>query len=93
MQKETVFAIAREVAKQILKNATEDIEYLTMSETLDTELPGLDEQEFEKILKVIDGMLSTSQVEFYFSEWKLNDDGSVKPDEFIDGADGPVKIR
>lgn len=81
MHKETVFAIARTVAKQILHNATEDIEYLTMSEMLDSELPGLDEQEFDKILKVIDGMLKTSQIEFYFADYRLNDDGSVKPDE------------
>ena len=84
MQKETVFAIAREVARLILQNATDDIEYLTMSETLDTELPGLDEAEFNKILKVVGGMLKVSNGEFYFSEYRLNDDGSVKPEDQMD---------
>lgn len=83
MQKETVFAIAREVARLILQNATDDIEYLTMSETLDTELPGLDEAEFNKILKVVGGMLKVSNGEFYFSEYRLNDDGSVKPEDQV----------
>lgn len=81
MQKETTFAIAREVARLILENAINDVEYLTMSETLDTELPGLDEAEFNKILKVVDGMLKVSNGEFYFSEYRLNEDGSVKPED------------
>lgn len=84
MQKETVFAIAREVARLILQNATDDIEYLTMSETLDTELPGLDEAEFNKILKVVNGMLKVSSTEFHFFEWRLNEDGSVKPEDQMD---------
>lgn len=88
MQKEVVFAIAREVARVVLKNATEDIEFLTMSETLDSELPGLDEYEFDKVLRAVDGMIKAASVEFYFSEWRLNDDGSLKPEE----DDVPVKL-
>lgn len=84
MHKEIVFVIARTVAKQIIHNAIEDIEYLTMSEVLDSELPGLDEQEFDKVLKLIDGMLKASHVDIYLSEWRLNDDGSLKPEEAQD---------
>jgi hypothetical protein len=81
MQKEVAFAVAREVARVILKNATENVEFLTMSDTLDSELPGIRQAEFDKILKVIVGMLEASEMEFYFLEWKLNDDGSIKSDD------------
>lgn len=78
MQNETRLAIARVVARQVLKNAVEDIEKLTLSEHLEGEVPGLSEDEHDKVLDLVDNLISVSDSEFYFQEWRLNDDGTIR---------------
>jgi hypothetical protein len=77
MQKETKYAIARGMAKQIIKDRTIDVDSLEISERLADELPGLDQGVFEEVAELVDAFLQVAEIETYFQEYRIKDDGTV----------------
>lgn len=82
MQKETMRALAREVAKQIVKDSGTDVDSLLISERLADELPGLDEVVFEQIEDEIDLLIQVASVEVYFQEYRIRDGKALSLAEF-----------
>lgn len=77
MQKETKLAIARGVAKYLVRTFGEEIESLTYSEVLADEIGGVDQELFEEIEELTRKYVEIAEVEVYFQEWRLKDDGTV----------------
>lgn len=77
MQKETKLGIARGVAKYLIKTFGEEIENLTYSEVLADEIGGVDQELFEEIEQLTRNLVEVAEVEVYFQEWRLKDDGTV----------------
>jgi len=77
MQQETKHAIARGVAKYLIKTFGQEIEGLTYSEVLADEIGGVDEDLFEEILNLTRTFVEVAEVEVYFQEYRIKDDGTV----------------
>lgn len=77
MMKETQRAIARNVAEHLILTFGREIEAPTYSEVLRDEIPGVDEDVFQSILKLTEGYVEVADVSVRFQDWRVDDDGSI----------------
>lgn len=77
MMKETQRAIARNVAEHLILTFGREIEAPTYSEVLRDEIPGVDEDVFQSILKLTEGYVEVADVDVRFQDWRVKDDGST----------------
>lgn len=85
MMKETQRAIARNVAEYLILTFGREIEGLTYSEVLHDEIPGVDEDVFQSILKLTEGYVEIADVSVRFQDWRVKDDGSTITPTPIEG--------
>lgn len=82
MDKEVAKSIARVVAMKMVKEKASDFDSLAPAEWLSEELPGLDVEEFQLVEKYLDTFLKVAQVEVFFAEWLVSEDGKpMTPEE------------
>jgi len=77
MQKETQRAIARTVAKHLIETFGQEIENLTVWETLGDEVPGLDEEVLDQVTKIVFAYIETAEVNVILHDGLVKDDGTV----------------
>lgn len=81
MQAETKKIIARSIAMYLVKAFGEEVENLTVWETVSDEVPGLDQELQDEISNLVFAYLKVAHTEVYFDDWRVNDDGTVKERE------------
>lgn len=95
MDKEVAKSIARVVAMKMVKEKASDFDSLAPAEWLSGELPGLDTEEFQLVEKYLDTYLKVANVEVFFPEWQISEDGKPmtpeEAEEYHQGkASGPI---
>lgn len=77
MMIETQRAIARTVAKHLVETFGQEIENLTVYETLADEVPGLEEDALESVTKLVFAYIQSAEVNVFLHEHLVKDDGTV----------------
>lgn len=78
MSVDTIRAIARTTSIAIVKERGADVDRLAVSEWLEHDLPGLDQDFFDLAVDMTFAYVTSAKVEVYVNERLVRDDGTVK---------------
>lgn len=77
MSVETFRAIAQVAAKQLAREWGEQADDTTVEEYIASELPGLDHDQVDTVIKFTKAFLRVKNVSIYFDEYMVDDEGNV----------------
>lgn len=83
--------IARVIAKDLIETHGNNVENLTVYETVPDEIPGADPEFIELVEKFVFSYIETARVHVELLDFRVKDDGSVKPEEeFMKDMEAPL---
>jgi hypothetical protein len=89
---DTIRAIARATSIAIVKERGTDVDRLAVSEWLEHDLPGLDQDFFDPAVDMTLAYVTSAEVEVYVKEHLVRDDGTVKTQKEFDAEWGSRDI-